>query len=209
MRKEKLEEIKSLIEEFKVVKVLEEEDVFKNFEVNNDEADKRHFITTKRLKVKLNNGKTLTRELILKNNQIGSAVVMLPITKEGDTLLVVEPRIATARTVGVGLPAGYVEKGESGIVAAKRELMEETGYYSDDVTPLASFYQDSGCSEAYNQAFLLNNCIKVGDQNLDEFEYIKYFTCKYEEALELMELGYINDCNGIIALEKSKKYMKV
>lgn len=199
MRKEKLEEIHSIIEEFKPVEVLERKNTLSP-----------HFINIDSLKVRLNNGKILNREVILKNKKPGSAVVMLPVTKEGDVLLTIEPRVATSRGVGISFPAGYIEDGEDAMVAAKRELNEETGYdtaYSD-IIELARFYQDSGCSSAYNHAFLMQNCEKVGSQHLDENEYIKYVTCKYEEALELMDMGYINDCNGIIALEKSKKYMK-
>ena len=44
--------------------------------------------------------------------------------------------------------------------------------------------------------------------NIDKDEFIKYVTCHYDEALYLMEQGYINDSNSIITLEKSKKYVK-
>ena len=197
IRKEKLEEILSIAEEFKVKKV-----------INEKITSTPRFIKVESLDVVLNNKKLLTREIILKNNGLGSAAVMLPITKEGDVLLTIEPRVATARTVGISFPAGYIEEGEDPKEAAIRDLSEETGYEAEDVIPLASYYQDAGCSRAYNHAFLMKDCEKVGDQHLDEFEYIKYLTCKYEEALFLMDAGYIEDCNAIIALEKSKVYMK-
>lgn len=199
MRKEKLEEIHSIIEEFKTIEVIERKNSLSP-----------HFINIDSLKVRLNNGNILNREVILKNKKPGSAVVMLPVTKEGDVILTIEPRVATQSGVGISFPAGYIEEGEEPKTAAKRELMEETGYDTNDndIIELASFYQDSGCSSAYNHAFLMKDCQKISDQQLDESEYIKYVTCKYEEAFELMEMGYINDCNGIIALEKSKRYMK-
>ena len=52
------------------------------------------------------------------------------------------------------------------------------------------------------------NCEKKYEQKLDGDEFIKYYKCTYEEALELIELGYINDANAIIALERAKKYVK-
>ena len=46
------------------------------------------------------------------------------------------------------------------------------------------------------------------NQNLDKDEYIKYFECTYDEALELVDMEYINDAGSILLLEKSKVYMK-
>lgn len=199
MRKEKMEEINSIIEEFKTKQVVERK-----------RTSSPHFINIDSLTVILNNGKILKREIILKNGKPGSAVVMLPITEDNDVIVTIEPRVATKRTVGIGFPAGYIEEGELPIEAAKRELLEETGYEAsyDDIIPLSEFYQDAGCSEAYNHAFLMKNCKKVSDQHLDESEFIKYVKCHYDEAIYLMENGYISGCNGIIALERSKKYMK-
>ena len=55
----------------------------------------------------------------------------------------------------------------------------------------------------------MRGCQKISEQHLDKDEFIKYVTCKYEEAMYLMDTGYINDCNSIITLEKAKKYVKV
>lgn len=49
---------------------------------------------------------------------------------------------------------------------------------------------------------------KVSVQQLDDSEYIRYLECTYEEALELIDMGYINDANSIITLEKSKKLIR-
>lgn len=46
------------------------------------------------------------------------------------------------RSVSIGLPSGYVEPGEAPLAAAKRELLEESGYAAEDWTPLGSFVND-------------------------------------------------------------------
>ena len=145
----------------------------------------------KRYSCLLNNGKKIIRERIIKNNKDGSAAIILPITKEGNVLLVVQPRVFKPTTVGVEVPAGYIEDDEDPILSAKRELEEETGYACRDMILLAKYFQDSGCSSAYNHCFLALDCEKVTEQHLDKDEFVRYFECSFEEALELIDLGYI------------------
>ena len=93
--------------------------------------------------------------------------------------------------------------------AARRELFEETGYVPKKLVWLGSFYQDQGCSGAYNQAFLAEGCRKIGNQKLDKDEVIRYFKCSIDELFELVSMGKINDCQSQLAIERSKQYLKV
>lgn len=154
----------------------------------------------------LSNGKTITREKILKNGKDGSAVVIYPITTDGKTIIAVEPRVFTKNTVGIGFPAGYIEEGEKPIEAAKRELLEETGYTTDDLVEVGTFYQDQGCSAAFNHYFIASNCKKVSEQKLDSSEIIKYFLVNGDELNELLEKGYITGLNSAYLIEKVKSY---
>ena len=195
MRKEKLEELKIYLEELKTIKAIKQDVEAK-------------FLKTEVYDCYLNNSEVIRREKQIKGNNTGSAAVVLPVTKDNNVILTVEPRVFTKRTVGLGIPAGYIEPGEKGIDAAKRELLEETGYVVENIYPLGGFYQDMGVSSAYNELFLAKGCKKIADQNLDESEFIKYFSCTYEEALELIDLGYIEGCNAIMTLTRAKKYME-
>ncbi len=195
MRKEKLEELHQYIKELKTIKLEKTEQI-------------PAFLTATTYLSTLTNNCTIKRERLLKNKKDGNAAIILPITKEHNTVLVVQPRVFTDRTVGIELPAGYIEKNELPIIAAARELKEETGYISSNIKLLTSYYQDQGCSGAKNYSFLALSCEKNYSQSLDPDEYIKYFECTFEEALELMELGYINDANSIITLEKSKQLVR-
>lgn len=195
MRKEKIEELDEIINGFKTIK--------------REKIDlPPSFIGSKVYKCKLNNGKVITREKIVKQNKDGSASIILPVTKENNVILTIEPRVFSKRTVGVGIPAGYVEEFEDPYLAALRELEEETGYIPNKMISLGGFYQDMGCSSAYNNMYLALDCEKKSNQKLDPGEYIKYFDCTYEEALELIDMGYIEGCNAIITLGRAKKYMK-
>ncbi len=195
MREEKLKELQAYKKELQLVKksVIDSNQSFLKIE---------SYICT------LANHQVFQRDLLLKGNGNGSAAIILPITEEGNVLLVVQPRVFTKSTVGVEVPAGYIETHEEIVEAAKRELLEETGYLATDFKLLTSYYQDQGVSSAYNYVFLAEGCKKVCSQNLDETEFIRYFECTFEEALELIKSGDICDVNSIMALEMGKQYRK-
>lgn len=166
------------------------------------------FITVESYSCKLNNGRTIKREKILKDKNDGSAAIILPITQDKKVILAIEPRVFTEKTVDIGLPAGYIEENEQPIIAAKRELLEETGYESNDLIYLDSFYQDQGCSAALNHYFIALNCKKIKDQKLDKDEFIKYILVTFEELEELVSKGYIKGLNSAYTIEKGKSYLK-
>lgn len=196
MRKQIIKELERLKEYYKVLSKKELKGA------NNS------FLSIKTYQCILNNETIINREKLLKGKRDGSAVVIVPLTKEHNTILVVQPRVFTENTIGVEVPAGYIDPGETPEEAALRELKEETGYEPTELIHLASYYQDQGISSAYNHAFLALNCEKVSDQNLDESEYISYLECKLTEALELVEDGTIQDANSIIALTKAKSKLR-
>lgn len=196
IRKEKLEELKLLIEELKVIDVRKKEVLQKD-----------KFLQSISYDFVLNNGIILPREKLIKGSKDGGAAIILPFVSESEVLMVVEPRVFTDLTVGVGFPAGYIENGEDASICALRELREETGYVPREMKLIDSFYQDEGVSAAINYIFLAYNCEKKYTQQLDNDEFIKYMTIKYDELFELERLGYINGGNAKLALEKSKKYI--
>ena len=196
MRKEKQKLINNYLEELKTIK----REIDKN--------PKERFVTSIPYLYTLNNGRVIRREQVLKNNSNGSAVIIAPYIKEtGEFLVVIEPRVFTKLGVSVSFPAGYIEECEKPEEAALRELKEETGYVSENMIYLDSYYQDEGVSEAFNHSFLALDCEKKYDQDLDENEIVKYTTLTYEELLELEKKGIINGSNTKLTLEKIKKYI--
>lgn len=189
-----IEELKKYIEELKTIEMKKD--------------DKPIFLSIEPYLCTLNNGNIIPREKILKNNTDGSAAIIFPITKDNKVILSVEPRVFTERTVDVGFPAGYIEEKEEPIISAKRELLEETGYSSDELIFLGKFYQDQGCSSALNHYFIAMNCIKISDQNLDEGEYIKYIVVTLEELDFLIENNYMTGLNSAFLYEKGKQYLR-
>lgn len=193
---DKIKEIETYYEELKTI------DMIKTSSENNG------FLTIEKYDCTLNNGHTIKREKLLKNKKDGSAVIILPITEDNKVILAIEPRVFTKETVDIGLPAGYIEENELPVISAIRELEEETGYTSNDLEFLGSYYQDQGCSGAYNFYYLARNCKKVKKQKLDKDEFIKYILVTLEELEELMKRGYIKGLNSAYAIEKGKQYIK-
>ena len=194
IRKEKMQLLKEIIEELKVISV--------------KEVQEKEFIKTKAYKFKINNGMVIKREQIIKGNKDGSASIIVPIDKNKEILTVIEPRVFTNEQVGVGFPAGYIENNERIIDGALRELREETGYIPRKMLELDSFDQDEGCRKALNHIFVALDCEKRYEQKLDKDEIIKYMKFNYEELLELERLGYMKSANSKLALVKAKPYMK-
>lgn len=196
MKKAKLNELKSYIEELKIIKkeLLQEDNGFLNIES---------------FRCTLNNGKSMKREKILKGGLNKSACIVMPILDDAKTILVVQPRLSTYEGVSVELPAGYVEQNEKPVTAALRELREENGYVPNKMVYLDKFYQDQACGVAsYNYGFVALNCKKKFNQELDESEYLKYFECDLDDAYELTQLGYINDIQSKYVMMCAKKYLK-
>jgi ADP-ribose pyrophosphatase len=196
MRKEKLEELKYLINMYKTVRSTKVKIV------------KGKFFKVGLASYELNNGERIVREEMIKNNGLSSASIILPITTNNEVVLIVQPRVLTKQGVSVELPAGYIDLGETGHDAAIRELREETGYIPQKVIKVMEYYQDQGCSRALNESFLAISCEKIGDQKLDQDEHISQFLCTYDEMLELVDLNYINDANSIVTIERSKPLIK-
>ncbi len=106
-------------------------------------------------------------------------VVVVALDEDGQYLAVRQFRHGI-RQVTVEFCAGGIEKGEDPLDAAKRELQEETGYCSEDWTPLLSIVSEATLADNHAHLFLAQNCKKVSGQSLDETEFLH--TRVYSEA---------------------------
>lgn len=194
-----LSKIKKDIEELKVV-YYQEEKIASNSE----------FVDLKRGYYQLNNGHTINRESIFKKNGSGNAVCIFAVTIDKKILIVVQPRasLPTESRVNVELPAGYTEMGEDAVLSGKRELEEETGYSSDNMMVVDSYYTSPGVSGERIDLVLAIDCVKIGEQHLDKDEFICYEEVTLEEFKYLLSQKFIVDANARIGYYKYMEYLK-
>jgi ADP-ribose pyrophosphatase len=94
---------------------------------------------------------------------------------DSDEVILVRSYKHGARTVSLAVPAGYIEDGEESLAAAKRELLEETGYASDSWTSLGSYVVDGNYGVATEHIFLARAARKVSEPasgDLEEMEVV-------------------------------------
>jgi len=149
-------------------------------------------------------GSIQSREFIDKKR----ASVVVPITEDGNVLVIVQPIALAEEGSLIEFPAGYWEFNEDGKEAGIRELAEETGYVPENIVYLGSHYQDPGSIRTKVDTFLATGCKKVKNQNLDEGEFVKYIEIPYELAIELMNEGLFMDSNSYIAFSKANNYLE-
>ena len=195
---EVINKINKDIDSIKVVKYKEE-----NLDTNTG------FIGLKSGNYTLNNGSTINREGVFKKKGEGNAVCIFAVTTDKKILIVIQPRVPlpTDTKINIELPAGYMEPGESSIVSALRELEEETGYTSNDITLVDSYYTSLGFSGERIDLLLALDCVKVGVQHLDDDEFVYYEEVTLEEFEYLLNNHYIMDANARIGYYRYLEYL--
>lgn len=103
---------------------------------------------------------------------IGGIVVMVAVTPSGNVILEKQFRPPMGRDV-IELPAGLVETGESMESAAKRELIEETGWAAEKIEFLAEGPISTGASTETLRAYLCTGLEHVGKNGGDDNEIIE------------------------------------
>jgi ADP-ribose pyrophosphatase len=126
------------------------------------------------------------------------AVVILPVTEEGNILFVKQWRRAIDKII-LELPAGAVDEGEEPLIAAQRELQEETGYKAHRLTPLGGFFSTPGFCTEYLHFFIAEE-LEVSPLPHDENEAIDVASFSLEEALALIDKCAFCDVKTIAGL---------
>lgn len=108
------------------------------------------------------------------------------------------------------LPAGKLDRGESPLDGARRELEEETGYRARKWKPLVEYYASPGFLGESMQIFLADGLI-AGDAHPEEDEQIEIRLVRLSEILDAIDQGVILDgktLTGVLLFARQKTLKK-
>lgn len=130
-------------------------------------------------------------------------VAVVAYSSAGEVVLVHQYRKAIEQFLWE-IPAGKLEKGETPLEAAKRELKEETGYRAQTWLDLGRMYPTPGyCSEIIYLFAALD--LESGCAHPDPGEWIESKHFPWEETVMQVEEGRLNDAKtavGILRLDR-------
>lgn len=152
-------------------------------------------INIRKDEVLLEDGRKVTREVI---EHPGSAAI-IPFVTQDEIILLQQYRYPVKETL-YEIPAGTLDKGETFIDCAGRELEEETGYRAGTLEPLIILYPSPGILNETMHLFKATNLVKT-QTNYQMDESIKgTIQVKLNDALEMIRKGIIRDAKTVCSI---------
>jgi ADP-ribose pyrophosphatase len=147
----------------------------------------------------LENGRELTRDVIRHN---GSVVVLAvdDAKSKRDPMIVMERQYRhAAREFLLEVPAGKMEEGEDALAAAKRELLEETGFKAKRWRKMIRYFASPGFLGEFMQVFLAEG-LTLGDAQPEYDEQIEIEMTPLSRLLKMIDAGKIHDGKTLISV---------
>ena len=175
------------------------------------------------MSAKINNRKILYRgkvfELVSENVTLGNGVTtdisfiqhpgaaaIVPMLDRTHVVLIKQYRHAIGKYIWE-IPAGTLDPQEEPIRCARRELIEETGYSARRWQEIGKITPVPGYSTERIHIFLAFD-LKPAEQNLDKDEMLKVHEIEFDEALQMISRGDIQDSKTISGLFMAKNLIK-
>lgn len=147
-----------------------------------------YYVSVRKNNVELPDGSTIPDFYTV---SFPDAVMVCAITTDGQILLKSEFRYACGEDI-IECPAGMFEREETDpLVVAKRELLEETGYTSDEWVYLNSTFESTSKLTNKMHLFLARDAVLTSTQHLDPNEHVEVMKVSLEAAVEMIMSGLI------------------
>jgi ADP-ribose pyrophosphatase len=134
------------------------------------------------------------------------SVVVLVVDKEERILLERQYRHAAGQFL-YELPAGRIDKGENALAAAKRELLEETGYTARKWKRILRFWASPGFVAETMSLFLARD-LQPGPAQPEEDEAIEIQFVPLKKVVAMVVSGAIQDAKtiaGVLWLDQQRR----
>jgi 8-oxo-dGTP pyrophosphatase MutT (NUDIX family) len=142
--------------------------------------------------------KTSHRDIIRHNGSVVILAVDDP--SKRDPLIVMERQYRHAAGQYLWeVPAGKMDEGEERLVAAKRELKEETGYRAKKWTKLVRYFASPGFLGEWMQVFLAEGLVP-GEATPEEDELLEVVLVPLSEVLRMIDEGKIIDGKTLVSV---------
>jgi ADP-ribose pyrophosphatase len=156
--------------------------------VNGEEVVLSHpFVSVTMQKVELPDGKVIEDWPIIQTRDYVNVAVL----NERGEMMVLEGYKHGLGRPGWQVPGGYLEKGEDPLSAVKRELLEESGYASDDWQALGSFVVDANRRVGVGHFYLARDACQVAMPNHDDLEAFSIRWVSLEEVSRAVRDGRV------------------
>jgi ADP-ribose pyrophosphatase len=144
--------------------------------------------------VQLPNGRVSTREVV----EHKGAVCVVPLLDHEQVVMVKQYRQPVGKVL-LELPAGTLDKGEDPEECARRELVEEVGYYPQKLTKMFHSYLAPGYSTEMLHTYLAED-LQPTSENRDADEFIEVVTVNLRQAVDMIRSGEIIDAKSICGI---------
>ncbi len=137
---------------------------------------------------------------------IQSGVSVIPIDEQGNIYLAKEYQYAIGK-IDITAVSGGMEKGESVLASAKRELREETGLRAKKWTYLGVV--DPFTSKVFSRTYMyLAEGLSQGKADLEAQETLTVVKVPFKRAVQWVMESKITHSGTCVAILKAEKYLK-
>jgi ADP-ribose pyrophosphatase len=145
------------------------------------------------------NGLIFKRDVIRHNGSVVILAIDESVDPKNPTIILERQYRHAVGEFLLELPAGRIEPNEPPLAAAKREMIEETGYRAKSWTRLTKYFASPGFLGESMHIYLARD-IRAGEAQPEADEQIEIRRISFSDAMDLVASGKIHDGKTLIGL---------